>query len=67
MTTCRTCRFFHLFAGSDERGSCQRFPPQPLVWVCGDQGNVIYHETYFPTTNRQEVCGEWRKGKAVKP
>jgi hypothetical protein len=53
--SCGNCRHWAIDEPEDERGTCQRYPPQLVAWDRDRQQPI----QAWPTTHMDDVCGEW--------
>jgi hypothetical protein len=60
---CETCRFWMEYRDGSEWGECRKNAPSPMVLPAGsdipDKCSFKF-VTWFPTTMRDEWCGEWK-------
>ena len=56
---CGLCRWWTAFDRNRDIGSCQRFPPWPVVQIKEGSGRMMISTKTWPDTHPHDRCGEW--------
>ena len=56
---CKNCAFF-VNHGFEDRGTCQRYAPKPIVYDLKDESNMcVIQPAIWPAVEYHEFCGEF--------